>query len=134
MKKLIAIALLTFTLDALALTVVNGSTAGATAVYGNGTNTTGYITSSPSVQAITTTQSFVGSLFGSPGTIGQQVPAQASTINGIDYDVWMAGPVLSRYYNTNIYTANRNTYGINTTLPLVNQTTISGAYYSMGAY
>lgn len=130
MKKLIMYFFLILSVDAFALTVVSGNTSGATGMVGGSTNT---IAMTPSVQSVQTTQMFVNSIFGAPKTIGQQVPQQVSSINGVPYDVWMAGPVLSRYYNTNMYTANRSPYGINTTLPLYNQTMISGSY-SMGAY
>lgn len=125
MMKLILIVLFFPLFNATALEVVTGNTSGTTGVVGTNSVNTGFIR--PGVQSVqTNTSEFLSTFFGSPSSIGQQVPSRVSAINGIPYDVWMNGPVLSRYYNTNIYTANRNPYGINTTLPLVNQTTIVG--------
>ena len=108
-----------------AITVVSGNTSGTAATYGSGLNSY----SSPSVQTISTSlQNFNNSILGTPSAIGEQVPSPISMLNGVAYDVWMNGPVLSRYYNTNIYTAGRNAYSIDGTLPLNNQTIIPGAY------
>jgi hypothetical protein len=125
MKKLILVVLFLPLFHTQALEVVGANTSGTSGTIGT-TGTTGFI--APTVQTVqTTTSDFLGTFFGSPSSVGQIPPSRVSAINGIPYDVWMNGPVLSRYYNTNMYTANRNGYGINTTLPLVNQTTILGA-------
>ena len=122
MKKFILIILLIPLLNTSALEVVNGNTTGITGAVGQNTVPTGFI--APGVKDVqTSTSEFLGTFFGSPSAVGQQVPMPISSLNGIPYDVWMNGPVLSRYYNTNIYNANRSPYFINTTLPLVNQTT-----------
>lgn len=112
-----------------ATTVVTANTGGSSAIFGGNSN---FVQSSvPAVQNITTSiTNFNTSMFGAPPTVGEQFKPYdpTSMINGVNYDVWMSGPVLSRYYNTNIYNANRSHYAIDGTLPLNNQTMIPGAF------
>lgn len=115
-------------------TVVTANTGGSSSIYGP--NSTYVQSSIPAIQNITTSiTNFNTSMFGAAPTVGEQFKPYDTTsrINGVSYDVWMSGPVLSRYYNTNVFNANRSYYAIDGTLPLNNETIIPGAF-GFGVY
>lgn len=130
MKALIIIMTFFSLSTAQALTVVSTSGNANSRVA---TNSAPFVAQATPNNVTIQTSEFVNTFFGNHSVLGQQPQTRFSSINGVPYDVWMNGPVLSRYYNTNMFTANRNPYGINSTLPLNNQTVIVGPS-SFGAF